>query len=195
MTLLRAFVASELPPALRDAIQKAALGLRGAMGDDCIRWVPVQNLHLTLKFLGDVSPANLDMIKQMLTAEAGQYPAFDIEIEGFGTYPNLRQPRVLWVGMKAPATLLSLQHSIEIAAARLGYEPEERGFSPHLTIGRVRQNISPADVQKIRAALEATRVGNLGSAHIDAVHLFKSDLQPAGSVYTKLFTASLAAHA
>jgi 2'-5' RNA ligase len=133
----------------------------------------------------------LDLIKQMLMTEAAQHPAFDVEVEGFGSYPTSRRPRVLWVGLNAPAALISLQHAIEAATARLGYASEERGFSPHLTIGRVRQNVSPPDLQKIRAALEDTKVGRLGTARVDAVHLFKSELLPNGSVYTKLFSASL----
>ncbi len=191
MDLLRAFLASELPPSLQDAIQSATADLRTTLGSEVIRWIPAHNIHLTLKFLGDVSPSSLDLIKQMLLAEAGQYKAFDILIEGIGCYPSPRRPRILWVGMHAPATLASLQRGIDSAAARLGYESEEREFSPHLTIGRVRQNISSTDLQKVRAALEQTRVGNLGSAHVDAVCLFKSDLQPAGSVYTRLFAAPL----
>jgi 2'-5' RNA ligase len=194
MSLLRAFLASELPVSIQDAIQKSTSNLRQTLGDDLVRWVPAHNIHLTLKFLGDVSPSSLDLIKQMLITEAAQYQSFDIQVEGIGSYPNAKQPRVIWVGLNAPATLASLQRSIESAAARLGYESEERSFSPHLTIGRVRQNASSADIQKIRAALEAAKVGNLGTAHINAVHLFKSDLQPTGSVYTKLFSAPLINH-
>lgn len=194
MGLLRAFLASELPASLQDAIQFATSGLRTTLGNDLIRWVPARNIHLTLKFLGDVSPASLDLIRQMLTREAAQFPAFDLEVEGIGSYPTSRRPRVLWIGLNAPATLASLQHAIETAASRLGYGSEERGFSPHLTIGRVRQTVSAAELQKIRAALEGTKIGRIGSAHVDTVHLFKSDLQPTGSVYTKLFSAPLGAH-
>lgn len=194
MGLLRAFLASELPVSLQDAIQSAASGLHKTLGSDLIRWVPAHNVHLTLKFLGDVSPTNLDLIKQILTREAAQYPAFDLEVGGIGSYPASRRPRVLWVGLNAPAALISVQHAIETAASRLGYESEERGFSPHLTIGRVRQNVSAAELQKIRSALEETKVGKIGSTRVDAVHLFKSDLQPSGSVYTKLFSAPLGVH-
>lgn len=191
MGLLRAFLASELPAPLQDAIQTATIGLRKSLGNELIRWVPARNVHLTLIFLGDVSSSGLDLIKHMMTVEAAQYRAFDMQLEGIGSYPNSRRPRVLWVGLTAPAALTYLQHALETAAARLGYEPEERGFSPHLTIGRVRQNISSADQQKIRAALEAVQVGNLGTACVDGVHLFKSDLLPSGSLYTKLFSAPL----
>jgi 2'-5' RNA ligase len=191
MGLLRAFLASELPVSLQDAIQTATTGLRKNLGNDLIRWVPAHNVHLTLRFLGDISSSSLDLIKQMMTTEAAQVQAFDIQVEGIGSYPNSRRPRVLWVGLTAPAALTYLQHALEAAAARLGYAPEDREFSPHLTIGRVRQNISSADQQKIRAALEDTQVGHLGTVCVDGVHLFKSDLQPSGSMYTKLFSAPL----
>ncbi len=191
MSLLRAFLASELSPSLQDSIHRATANLRETLGDGLIRWVPAHNIHLTLKFLGDVSPSSLDLIKQMLVTEASQFPPFDVQVEGLGCYPNPRRPRVLWVGLKAPPELGSLQRAIEAASARLGYESEERDFSPHLTIGRVRQNASSADVHKIRTAMEGCHIGLLGSAHVDAVHLFKSELRPEGSIYTKLFSAPL----
>ena len=191
MGLLRAFLASELPIPLQENIQSATTGLRKDLGNDLIRWVPVHNVHLTLIFLGDISSSSLDLIKQMMVTEAAQVQAFDIQVEGLGSYPNSRRPRILWVGLNAPATLTYLQHALEAAAARLGYAPEEREFSPHLTIGRVRQNVSAADQQKIRNMLEGTKVGHLGTVCVDGVHLFKSDLQPSGSLYTKLFSAPL----
>src|SRR5512138_765303 len=191
MGLLRAFLASELSPDLQDTIQSASAGLQQALRGDLVRWVPPRNVHLTLKFLGDVSPSSLDLIKQMMLAEAAQYPAFDVQVEGLGCYPNPRRPRVLWVGLRAPAELVSLQRAIETAAARLGYESEERDFSPHLTIGRVRQNASSTDLHSIRAALDEVRIGWLGTARVDAVHLFKSELRPEGSIYTRLFSAPL----
>ncbi|HEX8992611.1 MAG TPA: RNA 2',3'-cyclic phosphodiesterase [Anaerolineales bacterium] len=191
MGLLRAFLASELPSPLQDAIHTATADLRGHLSDGLVRWVPAHNVHLTLKFLGDVSPSSLELIKQMMVAEATQFSTFDVQVEGLGCYPSVRRPRVLWVGLRAPAELGSLQRAIEAAAARLGYESEERGFSPHLTIGRVRQNASSSDLHKIRISLEETRIGLLGTAHVDAVHLFKSELRPEGSIYTRLFSAPL----
>src|SRR5512140_1146601 len=173
MGLLRAFIASELPATLQDSIHSATSELRETLGDNLIRWVPAHNVHLTLKFLGDVSTSSLGLIQQMLLTEASQFPVFDVQVEGLGCYPNLRRPRVLWVGLKAPAELASLQRSIDAASERLGYEPEERDFSPHLTIGRVRQTVSSAELHKIRTVLETTQVGLLGKARVDAIHLFK----------------------
>jgi 2'-5' RNA ligase len=193
MGLLRAFLAAELPPKLQDAIQTATEGLRHNLGAELVRWVPAHNVHLTLKFLGDVSPASLDLIRHMLVTEAEKHDPFDATIEGFGCYPNSRRPRILWVGLEAPPTLASLQHDLNASSARLGYPAEDRDFSPHLTIGRVRQNVTATEVQKIRAEVEHLHLGNLGITRVDSIHLFKSDLLPTGSIYTKLFTAPLGA--
>jgi 2'-5' RNA ligase len=114
-----------------------------------------------------------------------------MQIGGLGSFPTPRRARVIWIGIQAPAAFENLQRGIEFAAARLGYEPETRPFSPHLTIGRVRQQVSASDQQQVRAALERTQVGDLGAAEISTVHLFKSDLQPTGSIYTRLFSAPL----
>ncbi len=191
MSLLRAFIAVEIPSPLQHTIQESTASLHKALGHDLVRWVPPQNVHLTLKFLGDVSSSSLDLIKQMLTVEAAQHPCFEMQIEGIGSFPNPRRPRVIWVGLHAPAELESLQRGIESASARLGYATDEKGFSPHLTIGRVKQNLSAVEVQRIRTELEKTKIGLLGVVRVNAAHLFKSDLQPSGSIYTRLFSAPI----
>jgi RNA 2',3'-cyclic 3'-phosphodiesterase len=191
MSLLRAFIAIELPAHVCDAIQKQTARLRQTLGNDLIRWVPTQNMHLTLKFLGDTTTSYLDFLKQLLTHEADSHPQFDLQLGGLGSFPNSRRPRLLWIGLHAPADLASLQRSVEAGTSRLGYEQEERAFSPHLTIGRVKQNISPPEMQKIRTALDTIQLGNIGTARVDSIHLFKSDLQPSGPIYTKLFSAPL----
>lgn len=191
MSLLRVFIAIELPAPACDAIQKETSRLRQTLGSDFIRWIPSSNMHLTLKFLGDTAASHLDFLKQMLVREAELHPPFDMQLGGLGCFPNQRNPRVLWVDIHAPADLTSLQRGIEAGASRLGYKPESRPFSPHLTIGRVRENVSLTEIQKIRAALATVQPGNVTSARVDSVHLFKSDLQPGGSVYTKLFSTPL----
>ena len=95
---------------------------------------------------------------------------------------------MIWIGLDAPPALAALQRGVDAAAAQLGYPREERPFSPHLTIGRVAQTASASDLQHIRSALEATKVGILGTVRVQAIHIFKSDLQPGGSVYTLLYT-------
>jgi 2'-5' RNA ligase len=190
MNLLRAFIAVEIPLSIRQAVYSATSDLQKEISA-LVRWVPMENMHLTLKFLGDVSPSNVDMVTQMIRAEADLFHCFEFELNGLGSFPNLKRPRVIYIGIQAPAMLEALHRGIESASHRLGYESEERGFSPHLTIGRVKQNIAPAEQQTIRRALEGTTIASLGTARVDSVHLYKSDLQPTGSVYTKLYSAPL----
>jgi RNA 2',3'-cyclic 3'-phosphodiesterase len=191
MNLLRAFIAIDLPHPLQDAIERQTIRLRQTLGDDLVRWIPIQNMHLTLKFIGNIAASHVDFLKQLIARTAESHPQFDLQIGGFGSFPNSKLPRVLWAGIHAPADLASLQKNIEAGASRLGYERDERPFSPHLTLGRVRQNIEPAELQKVRAALDSIQIGNIGSARIDTVHLYKSELRSSGSVYTKLFSAPL----
>jgi RNA 2',3'-cyclic 3'-phosphodiesterase len=191
MSLLRTFIAVEIPLHVQKLIQQATESLHKELGSGLIRWVPVQNIHITLKFLGDVSPTSVDHLTQILRAEADTCPAFDIAICGLGSFPSLRRPRVLYIGIQAPAEFEALYRGIESACARLGYESEERGFSPHLTIGRVKQDASAVDQQRIRRALEGTKIDSLGTARVNSVHLYKSELKPTGSVYTQIFSAPL----
>jgi 2''-5'' RNA ligase len=190
MSLLRAFIAVELPLEIRQTVCAATSTLRNEIGA-LVRWVPIENMHLTLKFLGDVSPSNVELLSQMLRAEMELFNCFDLRLNGLGSFPNLKRPRVLYIGIQAPAALEALQRGIESASSRLGYGSEERGFSPHLTIGRVKQNVTATEQQAIRHALENTKIDSLGTARVNSVELFKSDLKPTGSVYTRLYSASL----
>lgn len=190
MSLLRIFIAIEIPSHIQQAIYQSTANLRDQLGT-LIRWVSPENIHLTLKFLGDTSPTNLDSLTRALRAEADSHPPFDIHICGLGSFPSLRRVRVVYIGTQAEAGLEALQSGIESACARLGYESESRGFSPHLTIGRVRQDVPASEGQKIRHALTATKIDSLGTTRVDSVQLYKSDLKPAGAVYTKLFSAPL----
>jgi len=190
MSLLRAFIAVELPLEIRQSVLNSTSALRKEI-DTLVRWVPLENMHLTLKFLGDVSPANVELLSQMLRAETDIFNCFELRLDGIGSFPSPKRPRVIYIGIQAPVALDALQRGIESASRRLGYESEERGFSPHLTIGRVKQNVTSAEQQKIRRALEETKIDSLGTARVDSVQLFKSDLRPSGSVYTRLYTAPL----
>jgi len=191
MSLLRTFIAVEISRQMQEIIQQKTESFRKAIGPNLVRWIATENIHLTLKFLGDVSPANIDTLTQMLRTQADSCPSFDIHISGLGSFPSSKRPRVLFVGIQAPAELEALWRGIESETARLGYESEGRGFSPHLTLGRVKQYCSASDQQRIRKALTEMKVDSLGTARVDSVHLYKSELKPGGSVYTKLFSAPL----
>ncbi len=191
MSLLRTFIAIEFPSVLQEAIYNRTAQLREAASSDSVRWVPRQNLHLTLKFLGDTSPANIQFLNQMLEIEATKFSRFQLSIGGLGAFPGTKRPRILWVGAQVPPELKALQYHLEGAAVRLGYPSEERPFSPHLTIGRVRDNAAAGDLQQLRHTLETIQIDQIGHTEVEAITLMKSDLRPGGSVYAPLFSAKL----
>jgi 2'-5' RNA ligase len=191
MSVIRAFIAIDLLPDVQDCLEQVSSQLKEQLGEKSVRWAPVQNIHLTLKFLGDVSINNLDVLQEILTGEAALHKPMEISIGRLGAFPKIRRPRVIWVGVEAPSELMVLQRSIEARTTRVGYPPDERAFSPHLTLGRVSRTASPGDVRQIGEVLSASPIGFLGVSRIQAVHLFKSDLQPSGAVYSKIFSAPL----
>ena len=190
MSRLRTFISVEIPLEIRQNVQNATSNLRRETGS-LIRWVAIENMHLTLKFLGDIPSPNVEVLTQMIHAEADSFHCFDIHLTGIGSFPSSKRPRVIYIGIQAPAELEAFQRQLESATRRLGYNSEERAFAPHLTIGRVRQNIPPDDLQKICRALEASKIDSLGTARVNSVHLYKSDLKPAGPLYTRLYSAQL----
>jgi 2'-5' RNA ligase len=191
MSVIRSFIAVDLPDSLNEALERASEQLQDLLEGLPVRWVPVQNIHLTLKFLGDVSEKNIEMIQSIVQAEASQHRIFEISVGGFGVFPNLARPRVLWVGVEAPDELIHLQRRIDVESARLGYAPDQREFSPHLTFGRVSRNASPKQVRQVSKLLRTYKIGFLGAARIENVTLFRSDLGPDGAVYSKIHTAKI----
>ncbi len=189
---IRAFIAIDLDPQVYSRLEEVSEQLRQRLGGVPMRWTQVSGIHLTLKFLGEVSTANLETLQKVLKNETVKHPAFSMTTGGLGAFPSPSRARVVWVGVQAPPELNSLQLGIEKEMARLGYAPEDRPFTPHLTLGRVGRNATPQDLRKIGDALKAIQVGELGATKIEAVHLFRSDLRPEGSLYTRLFSASLA---
>jgi 2'-5' RNA ligase len=193
MTVIRAFIAIDLSTEIYRRLDQVSGELRDQLSGTSIRWVPVKNIHLTLKFLGDVSLTNLEVLKKLLRSEAASHPQFEFSVGKLGAYPTIHRPRVVWVGVEAPPELSALQHRIEIETARVGYAREERAFSPHLTLGRVGRNATSQDLHKIGEVLSSSPVGFLGTVRVAAVHLYRSDLQPGGAIYSALYSAPLSA--
>lgn len=193
MSVVRAFIAIDLPPDLQERLSQLSSALKEEMGDVPIRWVPTKNMHLTLKFLGDVSLNNLDDLTSILSREAVAREMMVISLGGVGAFPKVRRPRIIWAGMEAPAALTALQLGIDKQTERVGYAREQRPFSAHITMGRVSRNATPEHVRIIGDVLGAQNIGFLGVARIREVHLYRSDLQPGGAVYTRLFSAPFGA--
>jgi len=191
MSVIRAFIAIDLSPEIRRMLEQVTRQLKERLAGVPIRWVPAENIHLTLMFLGDVSVKNLEILTKVLQNEVSSHQSFEFSVGGLGAYPNTRHARVLWVGVEAPAELLNIQRGIETAVSRLGYAREDRPFSAHLTLGRVSRNAVSKDIHLISEVLESTKVGFLGAARVNAIHLLKSDLKPTGAVYSRVFSAPL----
>ncbi len=191
MTAIRSFIAIELPAELQRGLQQVHDRLYEQLEGSPIRWVPILNIHLTLKFLGDVSEKNITMINGILQAAAANSKPFEITAGGFGVFPNMARPRVIWVGIEAPEELFKLQRRAEIETARLGYSPDQREFNPHLTIGRVSRNASMREIRSASNIFRKQKFGFIGAAKINSVSLFQSYLSPKGAIYKKLFTANL----
>lgn len=189
--VIRSFIAVDIPEEVRDSLGHVSERLQGELDETPVRWVDQEKIHLTLKFLGDVSQENLSMVKKILASEVNKHQAMEIGIGRIGAFPKLRHPRVIWVGVEAPNELYDLRRGIEDGVARLGYNYDKYDFTPHLTLGRVSRKASAQDVRKVGKVLHDFKVGFIGVARIKAVHLYRSDLQPEGAVYTRLFTASL----
>lgn len=191
MAVIRAFLAIDLSEDIQHRLDGIIHNYKMQLPNISIRWVPASNIHLTLKFLGDVSVSNLNILTDMLQTEISVHHQFEISVGSSGAFPNFRHPRIIWVGVEAPLELSAIQNGIETTTSRLGYAREERPFSPHLTIGRVSRNASSQDVKVISKVLEGTKVGFLGATCVEKIHLYRSDLQQSGTVYTRLFSSYL----
>ncbi|HSG44716.1 MAG TPA: RNA 2',3'-cyclic phosphodiesterase [Anaerolineales bacterium] len=191
MDRLRTFIAVDIPSPIQKSIQLQINNLRKIIGDSSVRWVSVHNIHLTLKFLGDVSLDDVDTLSRILSTETDNHSAFDIQINGLGSFPGSKRVRVLLNRIKASAELEALQRGIESACSKTGFKSEARPFKPHLTIGRVWHGVSSSEQIKICKTLDGVKIDSLGTARVDSVYLYKSELKPTGSVYTKLFSAPL----
>ena len=179
--MIRAFIAIEIDAATVRRITAAIEQLKPRIR--AIRWVGGGNFHLTLKFLGNIDESRIEPIGAALTDAFRPFPRLTINAKGLGVFPNPKRPRVLWVGLVG-SQLASLQAKVESALTPLGFAPEEKSFTPHLTIGRWRQG-ERAD-RTLEQELGKWREHEFGVSPIDEMILFQSDLKPAGATYHRL---------
>ena len=185
MDSLRTFVAVEMAAAVRDAAVAVIDDLRKAEAD--VKWVARENMHLTLQFLGQVPADTINDVCHAVTeAVAGAEP-LELEIRGLGAFPNARRPRTIWLGVAAGREeLAAVQKRAQKALKKLGFKPEDRAFSPHLTIGRVRQSTPDLAEQIARRPDQP-----YGRSPIAEVVVFSSQLSLSGPSYTALCRAPL----
>ncbi|HEX9897454.1 MAG TPA: RNA 2',3'-cyclic phosphodiesterase [Dehalococcoidales bacterium] len=189
--LIRSFIAIELPPVVKQELTtlEAVLKKRCAQ---VVRWVDPPAIHLTLKFLGDVSSDRIDEINMAIDEATQGLSPFRLELQEVGAFPNLNRVQVVWVGMKGELDKLAyLQKQIEANTEQLGFPREERAFTPHLTLGRVRNYTSPDDRKKLGLILSQTAFASSQIITVESVNLMKSQLTGTGAIYTRLYASLL----
>jgi 2'-5' RNA ligase len=185
---VRLFVAINLPDSEKERLYNSISPLRA--GRFPVRWVASPSLHITLKFLGEVPEHESRPVKDALNAAAACCSPFLLKLHGIGAFPNLRRPRVVWMGADPAPELLRLQAEMEAHLSELGFERETRPFSPHLTLGRAEMNARASDF----AALEsvAARIDCRSETSITTVDLMLSELNRTGARYSVISAAALA---
>lgn len=187
MAGIRSFVALELDAQARHDVGHVIDRLRQAGAD--VKWVAPQNLHLTLKFLGEVPAAGIPPLSEALRAAVSESSPFSFSLAGIGAFGPPANPRVVWVGVtEGKDSVVALAGRVEAAVAPLGYPPESRGLSAHLTVGRCR---SARNAAELKAAMAALRDYRGPRVRADQVVLLGSDLRPSGPVYTPLAAFTL----
>jgi len=186
--MARSFVAVEIKPRMRDMLQEMLHDLQNEFPAEMIRWVKPAGIHLTLKFLGEISEAKIQDVSTALKEAASVATPFCIKAEGLGCFPNPRRPRILWVGvMESGAALQDLHRRINLDLQPLGFELETRCFHPHLTLGRVRH---PRRIKYLEKILLRYSAGS-DWEYVQQVCLMRSVLSPSGAVYSKISTVHL----
>ena len=190
--ILRTFVALPLSAALHGGLATVQRDLQRSCPAGSVRWVKADGIHLTLFFLGDVLASRLADIQRVLTHVAEASPRVEFAVEGVGAFPNLHRPNVIWVGIRdVTGHLATLHRGVNTALASLGFQPEERAFKPHLTLGRVNRNAGSDAASRVGEAVGRFNLGRLGEECPRELILFRSELKSSGAEYTPLQTFPL----
>jgi len=188
---LRSFIAIELPEEAKEGLAR----LRKELERDehrFVKWVDPKGIHLTLKFLGNIPSERVTEITEAVQKAAQGISPFLLEISGLGAFPSLKQVRVFWVGITGEVDKLSkLQQDIDSALTVLGFAREERPFTPHLTLARIREGTSPPQRRSFGELVGSTAFEDKYPVQVRAVRLMRSQLTPAGAVYTCLSVVGL----
>ncbi len=189
---VRAFIAIHLPEDVIQQLGNQIAIISELVPQDLIRWVRETNVHITLKFLGNVAAIDLDEITKSIQYTAVRHAAFQFDVASFGCFPDIQSPHTLWIGIREPTgALLRLQSDLEDGLEGFGFSRERRKFNPHLTIGRVKRHIRRNEISDLAQHLVQVKVGNIGTVQVSEIALMRSDLRPTGAVYTRIAVAEL----
>ena len=182
MPKIRTFIAIEIPGKIQEKIGELHNRLKGS--GSTISWTKPANIHLTLKFLGDTDNEIIDEIAAELQQAVQTITDFKINVKGTGAFPNFKRPRVIWIGAKSDGDQLQrLAEQVETCMENFGFEKENRRFSAHLTLGRVKDI---KGIEPVMEKLKSYEEFEVGSFAVKEFYLIKSELNPAGSIYTTL---------
>lgn len=188
--MIRAFVGVRIDPKMTQKISEVQSQLTRSLTG--IRWVVQENLHFTLKFLGAVEEEKITSIIKAVGRVVRPAQPFSLTAGGIGVFPDIRKPRVLWVGLEAQG-LQTLSQEVEAALEPLGFAPEKRGFKPHLTVGRWRNFTAKA--QRLKEEIDHWKDQDFGQSRVEEVVIFQSILKPNGAVYSPLQIITLGTQA
>lgn len=179
---MRAFIGIALPPEIRAGIADLVSPMRARR--DPVSWVPERNLHLTLKFLGEIPPARAGEMAGLVADASRNIPPFPLQIGDAGGFPTLRAPRVLWIGFREPLELVrKLHQNMENALSGAGFPRDERPFHPHVTVGRVRGRVAPGWGEAFAAVVSGVAFDTVSVA---SYRVYESRLSPSGAQYSVL---------
>lgn len=193
MEQVRAFIAIELPQAAIEGLS-ALREMVQPREHPFVKWVDPGGIHLTLTFLGNVPQERVPRIAAAMEEGASGASPLRLHLGGMGAFPNLRRPRVVWVAVEGDVDrLAALKKGIDQALVPLGFRPEARPFTPHLTLGRVREGATPAEQQRLGQVVSGTEYRVDVSMEVGEVSLMRSRLTPAGAIYSRLAAVALGA--
>lgn len=191
MEKIRTFIAVDLSTEIIDQIGHIIDYFKTQVPQEALKWVETKNIHLTVKFLGDISTEQLPQIKGIIQAELASFSSFDLRVEELGMYPHHKKPRVIWLGIKGGDPLIAMHQKLDRALVEADVPQEGRAYSPHLTIARVRRQTDPDTTKLIGSRLSNFKVDSLGTLTVDQVHFYQSELTRQGPIYTRLSSVSL----
>ena len=191
MERIRCFIAIELPGSVKRELAQLQGKLRSE-AEGSVKWVDTGSIHLTLKFLGSVEVARLEGVTNAMTGAVRGIEPFRLKLERLGVFPGLSSPRVVWVGVSGElAKLQTLHRNIETRLIPLGFPAEERAFTPHLTLGRVRERISATERQELGQKIAITEFKTEADFEVTRLSLMRSQLTPQGAIHNQIFEAGL----
>jgi 2'-5' RNA ligase len=187
---VRAFIAIGLSPDVRRWLVDTRTALEPRTPSGSVRWTDPQGIHITLKFLGEIPARREAEIRAVMDQTAQGCRPFELIAEGLGCFPNVARPRVVWAGIRREPALWDLQQRLEDGLEKAGFARERRAFSPHLTLGRVRDGVADGSLAEIGRAVEGAATGVAGKMEVTGFCLYRSVLRPGGAEYSVLYRAA-----